>query len=401
MTPWLTVIGLGEDGFGALAGEQQGLIEDAALLIGGERHLAMVPDTARGERLRWRRPLLDTMRDIEVARGRKVVVLATGDPMSYGIGATLARRFSPDEMRVVPAVGAFDLACARLGWHREEVARLTLHGRPLDQLRRHLAPGRRILVLSEDGATPRQAASLLCELGYGRSAFHVLERLGGTDEQIYAATAETWTGDRTDDLNTIAVGCVAGPEAVILPLVPGLPDDVFAHDGQLTKRVVRAATVAALAPLPDTCLWDLGAGCGSVAIEWLRAVPDGRAHAVERVAARCEMIGRNASGLGVPQLDVVHGEIEHMVADLPPPDAVFIGGGLTASVVESVWDRLAAGGRLVANAVTLQGEGVLLQAHSVYGGDLVRIGVTHAAAVGDKTGWRPAMPVTQWSVLKT
>ena len=401
MTPWLTVIGLGEDGFGALAAEQRGLIEDAALLIGGERHLAMVPQTAQGERLCWRRPLLDTVRDIEAARGRKVVVLATGNPMSFGIGATLARRFSSDEMRIVPALGAFDLACARLGWHREEVVRLTLHGRPLDQLRLHLAPGRQILVLSEDGTTPRQVATLLCDLGYGCSAFHLLERLGGTDEQICETTAETWTGDIADDLNTIAVHCVAGPEAVVLPLVPGLPDETFDHDGQLTKRIVRAATVAALAPLPDTCLWDLGAGCGSVSIEWLRAAPDGRAYAVERVAERCEMIRRNANGLGVPQLDVVHSEIEHVLGDLPTPDAVFIGGGLSAAVVESVWAKLVAGGRLVANAVTLQGEGVLLQAREAHGGDLARIGVAQAAPIGNKTGWRPAMPVTQWSVMKT
>ncbi len=401
MAPWLTVIGLGEDGFAALTAEQRGLIEDAALLIGGERHLAMVADAARGERLCWRRPLLDTVRDIEAARGRNVVVLATGNPMSYGIGATLARRFSTDEMRIVPAIGAFDLACARLGWHREEVARLTLHGRPLDQLRLHLAPGRQILILSEDGTTPARVAALLCELGYGGSAFHVLVRLGGPDERTCEATAETWAAAMTDDLNTIAVQCVAGPGAVVLPRVPGLPDNAFEHDGQLTKRVVRAATLAALTPQPGACLWDLGAGCGSVAIEWLRAVPNGRAFAVERKAERCEMIRRNANRLGVPQLDVVCSEIEHMVTDLPSPDAVFVGGGLSANVVESVWAKLVVGGRLAANAVTLEGEAVILRARETYGGDLTRIGVAHAAPVGGRTGWRPAMPVTQWSVLKS
>ena len=401
MTPWLTVIGVGEDGLGALAPEHRVLIEEARLLVGGERHLAMLPDTAHGERLCWRRPLLDTMDDIKAMRGRSVVVLATGNPMSYGIGATLARHFSPAEMRIVPAVGAFDLVCARLGWHREEVARVTLHGRPLEQLRLPIAPDRRIVILSEDGTTPRRVAELLCDLGYGDSVFHVLARLGGPEEEIREATAKTWTDTVVDELNTIAVQCVAGPDAVVLPLVPGLPDDVFEHDGQLTKRPVRAATLSALAPRPDACLWDLGAGCGSVAIEWLRAVPDGRAYAVEHLAERCGMIRRNATKLGVPQLEVIYGDIEYLVGDLPRPDAVFLGGGLSEATVGMCWNSLPIGGRLVANAVTLEGEAVLLRARETHGGDLTRIAVAHAEPVGSRTGWRPAMPVTQWSITKS
>ncbi len=398
---WLTVIGLGEVGYDGLPAEQRALIEDAALLVGGERHLAMVPDTADGKRLVWRRPLLDTVRDIEAARGQRVVVLATGHPMSYGIGATLVRYFAPDEMQIIPAAGAFDLACARLGWHREEVARVTLHGRPLDTLRPQLVPNRRILVLSEDGTTPRQVAALLTELGYGASKLQVLEHLGGPDEHLLAATAAEWGDAVVADLNTIAIECVAGADAVVLATTPGLPDEVFANDGQLTKRIVRAATVSALAPRPDACLWDLGAGCGSVSIEWLRASPGGAAYAVERVSERCALIRKNASVLGVPQLNIVESDVAVLVGDdLPTPDAVFIGGGLTEETVHRSHDALSMHGRLVANAVTVEGEAVLAYAHATYGGELNRIAVATASAVGERTGWRPAMPVTQWSCYK-
>ena len=398
---WLTVIGLGEDGYDALPARQRAIIEDASLLVGGERHLAMLPESAHGRRLVWRRPLLDTVGDIEAARGQRVVVLATGHPMSYGIGGTLARHFRPDEMQIIPAVGAFDLACARLGWHREDVARVTLHGRPLDLLRPHIVPHRRILVLSEDGATPRRVAALLAELGYGKSRVRVLEHLGGPDERQYETTAAEWGDTATTDLNTIAVECVAGADAEVLSTAPGLPDEVFANDGQLTKRVVRAASVTALAPRPGACLWDLGAGCGSVAIEWLRASPGGTAYAVERVPERCALIRRNANVLGVPQLNVIESDVAMLVGDLPKPDAVFIGGGLSTDAVDSSHNALSAHGRLVANAVTLEGEVILAYAHGTHGGDLTRISVAHTAKVGERTGWRPAMPVTQWSLYKS
>ncbi|MFQ5971994.1 MAG: precorrin-6y C5,15-methyltransferase (decarboxylating) subunit CbiE [Alphaproteobacteria bacterium] len=401
MTPWLNIVGIGEDGLEALAPAARTLVATAEVLIGGERHLAMVPEGA-SERLTWRQPLSDTVADIEAHRDRRVTVLASGDPMSFGIGVTLARRYDENERLIVPAPGAFSLACARLGWPREEVRCLTLHGRPLALLNREVSPGARLLVMSEDGHTPTQVAAALRHLGYGPSRLVVLERMGGPRERRREGTAADWDEAPSADLNTIAVSCLPGPEARILSRAPGLPDDAFVHDGQLTKRIVRAATLAALTPLPGQLLWDLGAGCGSVAVEWLRAADHGRAHAVEREAGRCAMIAQNASLLGVPNLDIVNGDVDRVLDDLDPPDAIFVGGGITtAGLLARCWRALGPNGRLVANTVTVEGESALFEARRAHGGSLSRIAVSHAGPVGSFTGWRPAMPVTQWQVTKT
>lgn len=400
MTPWLAIVGLGEDGLDGLSPAARALVDTAEVLVGGARHHALVPDHA-AERLAWRVPLSDTVADIEARRGQRVVVLATGDPMAYGIGVTLGRAFAHDEMTVLPAPGAFSLAAARLGWPLMEVACLTLHGRPLELLNLHVAPGARLLILSENGATPAQVAAVLRGLCYGPSEMVVLSHMGGPDESRRAGTADDWDETPTPDLNTVAVTCVAGPDAKIRSRLAGLPDDAFVHDGQLTKRVVRAATLAALAPQPGQRLWDLGAGCGSVAIEWLRAGPTMAAQAVERAPGRCAMIATNAAVLGVPQLEIVTGDIAKAVDDLDPPDAVFVGGGIaTDGLIECVWHRLPAGGRLVANVVTTEGEARVLAAQATLGGDLTRIAVSTSKPVGPFQGWEPLMPVTQWAATK-
>jgi precorrin-6B C5,15-methyltransferase / cobalt-precorrin-6B C5,C15-methyltransferase len=400
MNRWLTIIGLGEDGLDGLTPAARRLIEKAELLVGGERHLAMVPN-GTAERLAWASPLKLTVDEILRRRGRPVVVLATGNPLWFGIGVTLARHVPSDELWIIPGASAFALACARLGWPLAEVECLTLHGRALALLNAVVAPGARLLLLSADGTTPAAVAKALTARGYGPSRISVLEHMGGPNEQRLAGTAADWTLERTRDLNTIAVECVAGPDAVVQARVPGLSDDAFRHDGQLTKREVRAATLAALAPTPGQFLWDVGAGCGSVAIEWLRSHRTLAAAAIERDAARCGMILENATAFGVPQLQIVEGEAPAALAGLPPPDAVFVGGGLTVpGLVERCWAALKPRGRLVANAVTLEGETRLLALRGEIGGDLVRIAISRAEPIGPFTGWRPLMPVTQFAATK-
>lgn len=302
---------------------------------------------------------------------------------------------------MVPAPSAFSLAAARLGWSLAEVETLTLHGRPLELLHPSVLPGAKLLVLSEGGGTPGRVARLLCERGYGESRLVVLEHMGGAREEVHEGTAADWAEREIADLNTIAVDCVAGPEAALLPRTPGLPDAAFRHDGQLTKREVRAATLAALAPVPGQRLWDVGAGCGSIAVEWMRAAPRAEAVAIERNRERVAMIAANASALGTPKLEIVAGAAPAALEGLGAPDAVFIGGGLTTEgLLEACWSALQPGGRLVANAVTLEGEQALVAWRSRIGGDLVRIAVSRAEPVGPFTGWRPLMPVTQFQAQK-
>ena len=396
---WLSVIGLGEDGLAGLSAAARTLVEQAEVLVGGERHLLMLPP-GKAERLPWRRPLADTVGEIAARRGKRVAVLATGDPLWYGVATVLARHFSHEEMLILPGLSAFSLAAARLHWPLAECATITLHGRPLERLALHLAPGKRLLILSEDGGTPAAVAAHLAARGWGESRLTVLERMGGEHERRHDASAANWRPERCADLNTLAVECVAGPAARILSRAAGLPDDAFQHDGQITKRAVRAATLAALAPLPGALLWDVGAGAGSISIEWLR-LGGGRAVAIEREAARAALIAANAAELGVPELEIVAGEAPAALRGLPPPDAVFLGGGVaTPGLLEAAWSALAPKGRLVANAVTLAGETRLLEWHGRHGGQLSRIAVADAAPLGGGHTWRPHLPVTQLALSK-
>lgn len=400
MSPWLTIVGIGEDGLPGLGPAARAAVEAAELLIGGERHLAMVPPDGR-ERLAWPSPLSALVERIESFRGRRVCVLATGDPLCYGVGTTLARRIPLAELRILPAPSAFSLACARLGWSLPEVDSLTLHGRPLALLQAYLQPGARLLVLCDDGSTPAQAAALLTAAGWGPSRLTVLEHMGGERERRLEGRAEAWTQERVADFTTLAIECLSGPEAALLPRTPGLPDGAFRSDGQLTKREVRAATLAALAPVPGQLLWDVGAGSGSVAVEWMRCDPRNRAIAIEAKAERRAFVAENAEALGTPKLAIVAGRAPEALSGLEAPDAVFLGGGIdTAGVFEAAWAALKPGGRLVANVVTLEGEARLLALHAARGGELLRIGVSRAEPVGPFHGWRPLMTVTQWRLAK-
>ena len=400
MSGWLTVVGLGEEGPDALAPAARALIDRAEVLIGGERHLAMIPDgTAR--RLTWRRPLLETMDDIRAVSGKRVVVLATGDPFCFGIGTTLRRAFPDEEIVTIPAPSAFSLARARLGWSADETVGVTLHGRPLETVRAYLAPGQRLLVLSHDGATPAQVAAQLTAVGYGASTLTVFAHMGGPDEARVTERADRWREARVPDLNTIAVKCRAEGKLKRFRGAPGLPDRAFENDGQLTKREIRVQTLSALDPRPGALLWDVGAGAGSVAIEWLLSERTCNAIAVERDPDRCARIARNSAALGVPRLTVQQGEAPEALEPLPEPDAVFIGGGLTVGgLVETCWARLAPGGTLVANAVTVAGEAVLADWCARHDGLMTRLAVSRARPVGRHLAWRPLMPVTQLTLVK-
>ncbi|WP_214369550.1 precorrin-6y C5,15-methyltransferase (decarboxylating) subunit CbiE [Pseudonocardia sp. H11422] len=398
----VTVVGIGADGWAGLSGTAQEAIAAAEVLLGSGRQLDLVAGHAPGDRVTWPSPMLPALPELFGRfAGRRVCALASGDPMFFGLGATLARVLGPQRLRVVPHPSSVSLACARLGWPADDVEVVSVVGRPLARLRRVLAPGRRVLVLSAGADSPKQLASLLAADGYGPSALTVLEQLGGPAERRLDGTAADWPHPPGDPLNVVAVTCVADPGARPLGAVPGLPDDAFDHDGQLTKREVRAVTLAHLAPRPGQLLWDVGAGAGSVAIEWMRAHPSCRAVAIESHPERAARIGLNADALGVPDLQVVTGRAPAALAGLPAPDTIFIGGGVTRDgVLDACWDALPGGGRLVANAVTLEAEAALAAGYARLGGSLVRLAVQRASPVGGFTGWRPAMPVTIWVVEK-
>jgi precorrin-6B C5,15-methyltransferase / cobalt-precorrin-6B C5,C15-methyltransferase len=332
-------------------------------------------------------------------------VLASGDPYLHGVGAVLARHVDPGETVVVPAPSAFSLAAARLGWPLADCALVSLHGRELDRVRPHLQPGARVLALTSDGEGPAALAGLLAATGFGASRLTVLEALGGPRERVRATTAAQFELGTVDPLNTVAIEVAAEDGARIIARAPGLPDAMFEHDGQITKREVRAVTLSSLAPRRGELLWDVGAGAGSVAIEWMLADPSLRATAIEAQAERAARIGRNAASFGVPGLEIVQGTAPAALAGLPPPDAIFVGGGASdPGVLDAVLAALRAGGRLVVNAATLQTEALLLARYSELGGELIRIAIARADGVGGNTSsmsiWRPAMPVTQWRWVK-
>ncbi|MFH9673366.1 precorrin-6y C5,15-methyltransferase (decarboxylating) subunit CbiE [Streptomyces sp. NPDC017405] len=404
--PAVTVVGIGAGGWNGLPETSRALLVDAEVLIGGARHLALLPADCLGERIAWPSPLRPAVRSLLTSHaGRRIAVLASGDPLFYGIGRTLVEELGAGAVRVLPHPSSVSYACARLGWPLEDTEVVTLAGRPTARLAAALHHGRRLLILSADATTPGEVAALLRDRGFGPSRMRVLEQLGGEKERTTAeGTAGNWAHPPGDPLNIVALEIRRALDAdrPRLGAGPGLPDAAYEHDGQLTKRHVRAATLGVLAPAPGELLWDIGGGSGSIGIEWMRTHPSCRAVTVERDPVRAERIARNAERLGVPGLCVITGPAPDVLAGLLPPDAVFIGGGLTVpGLLDACWAALPVGGRLVANTVTLESEALLTDAYRRYGGELVKLAVAHAVPVGAFTGWRQAMPVTQWSVEKT
>ena len=398
---WLALLGIGEDGLAGLSDTARTLIAGAELVVGGKRHLTLAQDAIQGKTLTWPSPIGDAFPEILAHRGRPIVVLASGDPFFYGIGKQLVEVVPADEILCLPQPSAFSLAASRLGWALQDTALVTLHGRPLEGIIRHLQPGARILALSWNGETPARLAALLTARRLGTASLTVLEALGGPRERVRSARADAFDLEDIDDLNTLAVALPDRVTGRTLPISSGLDDHLFESDGQLTKREIRAVTLSSLAPHPGELLWDIGLGAGSIAIEWLLRHPAMRAIGIEERNDRAERAERNAAALGTPELRIVTGRAPDALAGLPAPDAVFIGGGMgEPGVFEAAWTALKPGGRLVANAVSLKTEQRMLDLHQTLGGDLVRLDVARAGPIGNERGWSPARPVTHWRIVK-
>lgn len=398
--PWLTLVGLGEDGRDGLSPAANKALAQAAVVVGGRRHLALAaPLTC--ETVAWPSPMDLAYSQIMARRGEKVVVLASGDPFFYGVGSVLARFIPAGEMACLPAPSAFSLVASRLGWAQQDCALVTLHGRPLEKIIPQLFDGAKIIALSWDGATPGKLAALLIQRGFGATRLTICEHLGGPREKVRAVLASDFALDDVEALNTIALDLVADRDAKILSRAPGLPDHFFEHDGQITKAEIRTLTLSALAPRRGELLWDIGAGSGSVAIEFLLADERASAIAIEANKERAARIRRNALALGTPQLQVIEGRAPEALRELPRPQKIFIGGGVTtAGVLDAALQALAPGGRLVANGVTLETQALLIARHCALGGDLISAQVSRAEKLGGFFALRPALPIVQWSYDK-
>ena len=398
--PWLTIIGIGEEGMASLSAAARRLVEQAEVIVGGDRHHDLAPGRTP-ERISWPSPFDDLIDLLKSRKGRRIVVLATGDPLWYSVGARIARRLPPGEIAFLPQISAFQWAACRMGWSMADVETLTAHGRAAEQVVPYFWPGARLLILTAGSQTPGEVARLLDARGYGASTMTVLASLGSPDERRIEGTAADWAAadpvDATPPFHTLAVTCEGTPES-LLSRLPGLPDEAFVHDGVMTKREVRAVTLARLMPARGELLWDIGTGCGSIAVEWMRAGRDALAIGIDPRPERLALARQNATALGTPKLELIEGTAPEALADLARPDAVFIGGGLSRETVAAARAALPTGGRLVANAVTLESEALLIALHTELGGDLTRLSIERAAPVGKLTSWRPAMAVVQWSL---
>ncbi len=400
MSKWLTIVGMGEDGYDGLSARARLKLAEAEVIVGSSRMLAFLPALG-AERQEWPRPFSAVAERIKPLRGKRTVVLATGDPSNYGVARKLQEFVPFNDMEIVPHLSAFSLAAARLGWPLPDCDTLSLHGRDAANIESFIQPNARLLVLTADATTIPEVARRLVSRGFGESRITVLENMGGDRERISSFTANACPSKELSDLNTLAIHCIASPGAKIYSSVPGLPDEAFLNDGQITKREVRAATLSALAPAPDQLLWDVGAGCGSVAIEWMRSTRGCEAIAFECNPARLKMIAQNADRLGTPRIKAVGGEAPATFEGQPSPDAVFIGGSLgIPGVFETAWKHLRPGGNMVVNVVTVEGELHLYDLHEKHGGDLTRMEVAYLTNIGPLRALKPRMPILQWRARK-
>ncbi|WP_289043918.1 precorrin-6y C5,15-methyltransferase (decarboxylating) subunit CbiE [uncultured Aliiroseovarius sp.] len=396
-TPWLHIVGIGEDGIAGLTPATRAVVEAAEVIVGGARHHDQINGNA--ERLDWPSGFSDLMQALSERNGKRVVMLATGDPLWFSVGAKIGRHIDPAEIVYHPQVGAFQLAAARMGWSMADLETLTVHGRPVEQMIAFIQPDVRLLILTTGEETPAQIARFLTERGFGKSRMTVLAHMGGADEARFEGHAESWD-HVVPAFNTLAVDCIAAPDAALLPRVPGLSDALFQSDDTLTRQELRAITLAKLMPMRGALLWDIGTGCGSVAIEWMRGARYARAIGIEPRADRRAMAAANALALGVPKLDLVDGKVPDALSGLPAPDAIFIGGGLSEQVFDAAWDALKPLGRMVVNVETAESQSLLGALYHKHGGQLVTLSVDRAAPPGAERAWTPLPPVTQWSLIK-
>ena len=400
MNNWLTIVGMGEDGWEGLSNRARLAIKSTDVIVGAARLLALLPKT-NAEIHEWPQPFSAVIEQIKPLAGRNTVILATGDPMNFGVVRKLLEFIPFEEMSIIPQVSAFSLAASRLGWSLPDCDCFTIHGRPAANVETFFQPNARLLVLTEDETSIAETCRRLIARGFGESNVTVLENMGGEKERITSFAANANPALDWSPLNVLAIQCIAGAEAKIFSRVAGLPDEAFVHDGQLTKREVRAATLAALAPAPDQLLWDIGAGCGSVSIEWMRSTRGCEAFAIEHNDDRLKMIATNADQLGTPRLKIVTGKAPEALKDLAAPDAVFIGGGVgNDGVFDAAWTNLKSGGRMVCNVVTIEGEMHLYDLQEKHGGELVRMDVSTLTHVGPYRMMKPRMSVVQWRVTK-
>lgn len=396
MTAWLTILGLSEDGADGLTPAGRAALEGAEVVMGAKRHLALLPGL-QAQTLEWPVHFADGIPRLLALRGRAVVMLASGDPFWFGAGSSVTRRLEPGEWQALPAPSTFSRAASLLGWPLEEVSCLGLHAAPFGRLSPHLFPGRRLIVLLRDGSAVGGLAAWLVAQGFPASRMTVMEALGGPRQRVRQTTAAEY--DLPDVAHPVAVALEPAGRA-LLHCASGQPDDLFDHDGQITKRPIRALTLSALAPRPGEHLWDIGAGSGSIAIEWMLAHPTCRATAIEANPARAARLRANADRLGADRLTLVQGTAPEALAGLPAPDAVFIGGGASQQLLERLWSTMPKGCRIVANAVTLESEALFAQAQAAHGGTLLRLEMAEAAPLGSRRGWKAAYPVVQWSVVR-
>ena len=400
MSKWLTVVGMGEDGWEGLSNRARLAIKSTDVIVGANRLISLLPKT-KAEIHEWPQPFSAVVEQIKPLAGRNTVILATGDPMNYGVVRKLMEFIPFDDMTIIPQVSAFSLAAARMGWSLPDCDCFTIHGRPAANVETFIQPNARLLVLTEDGTSVAEVCRRLIARGFEESKITVLENMGSADERMTSFVANANPNLDWSPLNVLSVHCIAGAQAKIFSRVAGLSDDAFVHDGQLTKREVRAATLAALAPAPDQMLWDIGAGCGSVSIEWMRVARGCEAIAIEHNEDRLKMIATNADQLGTPRLKVIAGKAPDALVGLRAPDAVFIGGGVgNEGVFDAAWQNLKSGGRMVCNVVTIEGEMHLYDLQEKHGGELVRMDVSTLTHVGPYRALKPRMSVVQWRVMK-
>lgn len=396
MGAWLHVVGLGERGLEELSAPARAVVEAAEVIIGGDRHEAL---SVKADRLTWPEKFGDLISKLREHQGRRVVVLVTGDPLWYSIGARIGRAIPPAEIVYHPQVSAFQLAAARMGWSLADIETLTVHGRPVEQMIAFIQPDQRLLILATGVDTPLKIARFLTDRGFGKSRMSVLSAMGGPDEARLDGIAKEWSAE-VPAFNTLAIECIAAPDAALHPRVPGLADELFQHDGTVTRREVRAATLAKLMPMRGALLWDVGSGSGSVAIEWMRAARYSRAIGIEPRADRRLIAAENALALGTPKLELIDGMAPFAFEGLPSPDAIFIGGGLTEGVFDAAWHALRPLGRLVVNGLTSEDEKLLVKLRAQHGGEIVQLQVTRLEGEGLEQNWQTLSPITQWNLVK-